>query len=267
MTAFEFTPIEVCTDSLQFDYYIVPWDSEILTRPVAQIDGLRILDKRRARQDFSGFEAWHKTHHVFLCSARIPHCAMDESQFLEERGFRFIELNYQPELSGLEQIPNPSKDIQIQLATLDDRSFLVDLATSVFRHGRFHQDPRLGIALGNERYGQWMLNSFERESQQVYKCTLSGKTAAFFVIERPSPETVFWSLVAMVPEFSGRGLAKPIWGAMLDVHRRDGVKTVKTSITPHNVPVFNLYTRLGFSFPMPSMTFHRVTNYPSKQSG
>jgi hypothetical protein len=41
---------------------------------------------------------------------------------------------------------------------------------------------------------------------------------------------------------------------LLRHHQGEGAQTVSTSISSHNVPVFNLYVALGFRFPAPSVT-------------
>jgi ribosomal protein S18 acetylase RimI-like enzyme len=74
------------------------------------------------------------------------------------------------------------------------------------------------------------------------------------VIEFPEPKHCFWSLIGLAPGLQGRGLGKRVWNAMLHQHRERGIDTVSTSISSHNVAVFNLYVALGFRFPAPSMT-------------
>ncbi len=258
MVSFRYQATSVRTAAVEFDYFAVPWDTKIIGRQVAQLEQFRILDAPRAQADFKEFSQWCEEHNVFLCSCRLPHASLAESMFLEEHGFRFIELNYLPEIDGLSAFSLDSEDITVEKATLADREFLADVAGRIYQHGRFHQDARLGAEVGNKRYRAWLLNSFECDTQTVYNCLLAGRTAAFFVVEARGLDHAFWSLVGLVPEFAGRGLAKAVWRAMLAYHRRQGVTRVSTSISSHNIPVLNLYVRLGFRFPAPSMTLHWV---------
>jgi len=99
-----------------------------------------------------------------------------------------------------------------------------------------------------------MWNAFERPTQRVLKCLLDGAVVGFFVVEAPQAGHVFWSLTGLAPGLQGRGLGKRVWQAMLRHHQGEGAHTVSTSISSHNVPVFNLYVALGFRFPAPSVT-------------
>jgi len=101
-----------------------------------------------------------------------------------------------------------------------------------------------------------MENAFKQEHQNVFKCILNKEIIAFFVVEYPESGHCFWSLVGMLPEFQGKGLGKQVWQAMLKYHQQESINTVSTSMSSHNVPVFNLYVALGFRFPEPYATFH-----------
>lgn len=252
--SFEVAPRSIRTAALQLDYFLVPWDTEILGVPVAQIGELRVTDPTGAARDYDQFERWCTQERIGLCSCRVPAERVADCMFLEERGFRWIELNYLPRLEQLQSHSWPQDTLQVAAATAQDREPLADMAAQVFRHGRFHQDPRIDPALGDRRYRAWMRNAFERPTQRVLKCLLDGVVVGFFVIESQEPGHVFWSLTGLAPGLQGRGLGKRVWQAMLRHHQGEGVHTVSTSISSHNVPVFNLYVALGFRFPAPAAT-------------
>jgi ribosomal protein S18 acetylase RimI-like enzyme len=252
--SFEYTTRSIRTAALQLDYFLVPWDTEILGVPVAQINELRVSDPAAAARDYEEFARWCADEGIALCSCRVPAERVADSIFLEERGFRTIELNYTPRLEQLQSRSLPQDTLQVATATTQDREQLADMAAQVFRHGRFHQDPRIDPALGDRRYRAWMWNAFERPTQRVLKCLLDGAVAGFFVVETPQAGHTFWSLTGLAPGLQGRGLGKRVWQAMLRHHQAEGEQTVSTSISSHNVPVFNLYVALGFRFPAPSVT-------------
>jgi RimJ/RimL family protein N-acetyltransferase len=252
--SFEYTTRSIRTAALQLDYFLVPWDTEILGVPVAQISELRVHDAAAAARDYEEFARWCTSERVALCSVRLPAQRVAESMFLEERGFRWIELNYQPRIEQLQSRSWPQDTLRVAPATAQDRELLADMAAQVFRHGRFHQDPRLDPALGDRRYRAWMWNAFERPTQRVLKCLDDAAVIGFFVIEAPQPGHCFWSLTGLAAGLQGRGLGKRVWQAVLRHHQAEGVHTVSTSISSHNVPVFNLYVALGFRFPVPCVT-------------
>jgi RimJ/RimL family protein N-acetyltransferase len=252
--SFEYVTRSIRTAALELDYFLVPWDTEILGVPVAQISELRVSDPVAAARDYQEFAKWCAAERIALCSCRVPAERMPDSMFLEAQGFRWIELNYRPQLEQLQARSLPQDTLQVAPATSQDRETLADMAAQVFRHGRFHQDPRIDPALGDRRYRAWMWNAFERPAQRVLKCLEDGTVVGFFVIESPERGHIFWSLTGLAPGLQGRGLGKRVWQTMLRHHRAEGAHTVSTSISSHNVPVFNLYVALGFRFPAPSMT-------------
>jgi RimJ/RimL family protein N-acetyltransferase len=252
--SFDYRLESLRTAALEIDYYLVPWDARILGRPVAQIADIRILEPTQAARDYEPFAAWCRQQRIALCTCRLPAARVAESMFLEHRGFRFVELNYTPQLDGLQTLAFGDQGVGVARADSGDRDALADMAAKVFSHGRWHQDPRVGAALGNQRYRAWMENAFAHAGQTVLKCLLDAQVVGFFVVESRAAQHRHWSLNGLAPGLQGRGLGKRVWRAMLQWHRDEGVDTVTTSISSHNVPAFNLYVGLGFRFPPPSMT-------------
>ena len=238
------------------DYHLVPWDTEILGCPVAEISNIEVIDTRKADTHFAKFQNWCKLNNIRLCSCRINSDHLTESFFLQDHGFRFIELNYRPEFSGVQQGQRPIEAIEIVPAQAEDQEALAHIAFRVLRHGRFHQDPLLGRQIGNTRYKFWLLNSFSNPVQFVFKCMVDGKIAGFFVVEYPEEKSCHWSLNGLAPEYVGRIMGTQIWKAMMRFHQNEGMESVVTSISSHNTPAFNLYVKLGFRFPLPQVTYH-----------
>ncbi len=253
---FSITPLEIRSVSLNMDYYLVPWDSEILSWPAAEVSHIEVKERRKADVVFSEFTDWCKSQNIRLCSCRINSDHLDESFFLQDHGFQFVELNYRPNIFGLQQVQLPVDSIEIVPAQTEDQEALGQIASQVFRHGRFHQDPALGRKIGNERYRAWMLNSFSNPIQIVFKCMVDGKIAGFFVVEYPEEKSCHWSLNGLAPDYVGSGMGTRIWNAMMRFHQREGMESITTSISSHNAPALNLYAKLGFRFPLPLVTFH-----------
>jgi GNAT superfamily N-acetyltransferase len=256
MVSFDYKPEQIETRALSLEYFLVPWDTAIFARPVAAIERVEIRDTQRAALDYRLFQTWVRENGIEFCSCRIPHDGWNESMFLQSVDFRFIELNYRPELK-IQPVTNlPEEGISIEKAGQSDKDILAEMAFTIFRYGRIHQDPRLGAALGNRRYKHWLLNSFEQAERSILKCSRDGEIVAFFVVEYPSGRSCFWSLVGLAPGLQGQGLGRKVWRAMLHWHRQQGVEVVSTSISSLNDAVVNLYVHLGFRFPKPGMTFH-----------
>ena len=253
---FSYTLLNIHSESLNMDYYLVPWDTRILGYPVAEISQLEVLDTRGAEDEFSFFLNWCDFQKIQLCNCRIRHDQLAESFFLQQHGFRFIELNYSPEIRDLGQLKLPDSSIVIMPAQAEDQELLEEMAGKTFKYGRFHQDPALGPEVGNERYKIWLRNSFSYPGQSIFKCIDNDKIVAFFVVEYPGDNLCRWSLIGLAPGLGGYGLGTRVWQAMMRFHQDEGMKSIVTSISSHNAAVFNLYVKLGFRFPLPKATFH-----------
>ena len=253
---FDYLTESIHTDALTLEHFLVPWDTEIVGHPVAEISRLEVSNAEIADQDYREFTCWRDKHEVVLCSCRLSAKRLKESMFLEKKGFRFIELNYMPALSGLQNLDMPGDDLDVELACIEDLEILAEMAGEIFQHGRFHQDPELGSAIGDKRYRIWMVNSFENPRQTVIKCTRRNEIIGFFVVEHPKRNHCFWSLAGLKAGLQGQGLGKRVWRSLMKWHQSEGIDTISTSITSHNIAVFNLYVSLGFRFPAPLMTFH-----------
>jgi ribosomal protein S18 acetylase RimI-like enzyme len=253
---FNYQTHSIETPALRLEYFTVPWDTEIIGYPVAEISHLELIDPEAAKGDFEKFRAWLKTRNIQLCSCRIAQNKTPEMMFLQEHDFRFVELHHEPTLIGLQDIAMNAGSYKIAKAQETDRSFLEETAGRIYSHGRFHDDARLGPEIGNRRYRIWMQNSFTREGQTVLKCMSNGDIVAYFVVEFPVPKHCHWSLVGMTPKYLGRGLAKDVWRAVMAWHKNEGIETITTGVSSHNTPVLNLYVALGFRFPHPDATYH-----------
>jgi ribosomal protein S18 acetylase RimI-like enzyme len=194
-----------------------------------------------------------------LVSCRISHADLRESMFLEEHGFRFIEMVYYPEFDNFSTLSDDNcHDLSIENTYANDIPFLAEIAGSVFRNERFFIDHRLDTALGNLRYQNWIKNAFEDSSQQLLTIRDKRNIVAFFVTEMMDDGLCYWHLNAVSPDFQSQGYGKSAWTTMLKEAHSRGANKVRTCIAARNYRVLNLYSRLGFYFSSPSMTFHWV---------
>jgi RimJ/RimL family protein N-acetyltransferase len=253
---FDDSYIAIKTEALTLECARVPQDEETFGVPIARLDLFEVRDQTVAIRDYKLFSDWCDNIRIMLCSIRIAQSRIKESTFLEDRGFRFIELNYVPYFDDLQLAKVSTTEIDILPATSDDQEHLTALARRSIQIGRFHQDPRVNGASSGRRYSQWVRRAFENPNQRVLKCVRAGDIVGFFVVETSEPGGRFWSLIGFDPEFAGRGLGYSTWTAMLRYHQLEGVQKITTSISSHNVAVMNLYVKLGFRFSEPQITLH-----------
>jgi RimJ/RimL family protein N-acetyltransferase len=243
-------------DGATIEAFLVPWDTEIFGFPVAQIRRIEIGDGARPTRLLERFDDWCTERDIRLVSCRLDHTRLQESMALEDLGFRFVEMVYEPRLDSLEGLPEPRQAVDVAEAGPADIDPIESIAHDVFTTGRYLLDWRLPPELSKRRYARWVRTSFEGEDQTVLKTEVDGALVGFFIVERRPNDAVYWHLTAIAPGWQGQGLGLSVWQAMLRRHEADGASTVRTTISGHNVPALNLYARLGFSFSAPQMTFH-----------
>jgi GNAT superfamily N-acetyltransferase len=237
---------------------ILPWDSEIFGFQVAQISHLDLGEDADAAEIFEAFETWCAEHAVRLVSCRLDHLRLRESMALEDAGFRFVEMVYGLRLDSFDGISPPQRTIQVAVATGGDLTAIEEIAYSAFTTGRFLLDPRLPPELSQRRYATWVRNSFGSSGQTILKAEVDGDLAGFFIVEDRQDASVYWHLTAIAPRWQGKGIGSSVWRTMLLRHRTAGATLVETTISGHNLPIINLYQRLGFSFASAQTTYHRL---------
>jgi RimJ/RimL family protein N-acetyltransferase len=241
--------------ALDLAYHLAPWDRPIFGAETAVISDIAFRQEEGATPVFDEFRDWCARHRAVLVTCRLEQSQLRECAFLEARGFRFIELNYRPDLEQLAGFA-PDPDILIAPASLEDFDVIVGYAGQIFEAGRFHLDPWIGPEIGNRRYAAWAANAFRHPNQQVLKCIMEQRLVAFFVVEQTDPQSRLWSLFGLAPGMAGRGLGQRMWRALVANLRNEGVTSISTSISSHNVAMHGLCVSLGFRFPAPSVVLH-----------
>lgn len=246
------------TESLRLSAALVPWDSESFNVPVAQLRHIKVCDRWSAHTDMKLLLAWLESEDVELASCRLDHAQLQESAALEEVGFRFIEMVYGMEirLHNWQPIAGELPKVQFRRALTADLAELQVLAAAAFSTGRWNIDWSVGNALGGRRYADWVSRSLSNPRHQVLRAVVDGHTVGLFIIESAADGSVYWHLTAVAPRWQGHGLGKAMWTAMLRRHAREGAAQVRTTISARNVPVVNLYSRLGWRFVDCQMTYH-----------
>jgi GNAT superfamily N-acetyltransferase len=244
--------------SLLMTWSEAPWDQAVCGFPVLQITEVEVKGAS-ASQDIRVFEGERDSMGAGLVSCRLPHDRMRESMLLEDRGFRFIEMVYRPEM----EIHRAStqfgpEGLDVTLATDEDMTTLLAIAGEAFRNERFRMDPRLDPAVSDLRYQNWVASSQRHATQQLHVIRDATRIVAFFIIELLEDGTCYWHLNALASDAQGQGYGRRVWSCMINLAQRMGARQVCSSIVARNVRVLGLYANLGFRFAPPTMTFHWV---------
>lgn len=247
---------QIESTALRLTWSEATWDQVVCGFPVIQITDIQVLGAG-AEDGLRRFEGRRDEIGAGLVSCRLPHDRLRESMLLEDRGFRFIEMLYQPELSLNFAIPDFIA-LDVVRAREEDLPELSEIARTAFRSERFLMDHRLDPLISDRRFQNWVASSLSHPSQELHVVSEGGRRVAFFVTEQLSDGTCYWHLNAVAPNAQGQGLGRRAWMSMIRQAQRAGAHRVRTSIAARNFRVLNLYARLGFHFPSPQMTFHWV---------
>lgn len=248
--------------SLRLSAELVPWDTAAFNVPVAQISAIELPGTDGASQAWGTFMAWLDARGVNFVSCRLGHSALAESMFLEQHGFRFVEMVLHPYvmLEGYEAIQD--LPLKVEHAVADDLPLLRRIAEVAFSHERYHMDPRIDKRLADLRYGRWVEQTLHHPLQRLFKLSEGGETVALFITEDRLTEDrrteIYWHLTAIAPCHQGRGYGRRAWLTMLSRHQAQGAVKVSTTIAARNCSVLNLYSQLRFRFAEPEMSFHWV---------
>jgi ribosomal protein S18 acetylase RimI-like enzyme len=243
----------------------VPWDSKLFNVNICSLSDIQYRDRAQLLDFLLAVDNRATSLAAELLITRVKQSELFLINALEDNGFRYIESNYRPYLSLINATFPSSVGLSISKCSHDEVIALSEEVGDMFKFGRYHQDYRISNELADLRYRNWLKNAVKIDSQTVYKCSEhTGETVSFFVLEKLADKEVFLSLVGMMERFRGKGLAKSVWRAMLAFLQTRGYIKVSTSISSHNLAVFNLYVALGFTFPDPGLTFHKWYNSSAK---
>lgn len=249
---------QMTTTALVMTWSLASWDEAVCGFPVIQITAIQVIGSD-AGIDMLRFEQMRDAIGAGLVSCRLPHDRLKESIFLEDNGFRFIEMLYAPELDLTEfKFDINAGLLSVRRANTKDLPGLLEIARMAFNNERFKMDPRLHPGISEQRFKNWVATSFHHATHELYVLSDGARIIAFFVTESLSDGTCYWHLNAVAPDAQGQGYGRRAWLSMLHQAANFGAKRVRTSIAARNHRVLNLYARLGFTFLPPSMTFHWV---------
>lgn len=246
------------TPALAMSYALVPWDTATFGFAVAHVADLAVADAAAAGADFAAFEDWRDAQGVRLVSHRCERSRAREWMFLEDRGFRFVEMVYRPVFEAVQGLAYPDHGLAVAPAGAADVPALEEIARVAFATGRFALDPRLDPQLNGRRYAAWVRNSMAHPTQRLLRISEGNEPVAFFIVEDVGAGRCHWHLTGVAPAHHGRGVGRRVWQAMLMRHKAEGVAAVQTVVSAHNLPVLNLYATLGFRLRKADVTLHWV---------
>ena len=195
-----------------------------------------------------------------FAQAKIARDQSAATGILERNGFSFIETALVPTTnlakneilatfsdSPSKFLPRRYDPASITLQKLEKGNPLLcarvrEIAAESFTTDRFHMDPLCPQNAANRRYINWtndLLTSDADFDLLLHKGTVAGYMA------RKENHLI---LAGFARAYVASGLGDYLWlGSLLEM-KKSGIIQVHTQISTNNLPVMNLYVRLGFKF-------------------
>src|SRR5262245_60726499 len=128
---------------------VIPWDTEIFGFPVGAYEPGDARVVGASREPFRRcFGEWAAAHAVELVACSVGGGDRAWQVLLPDLGFAWIEQTIRL-ACRLDRFQSPPPTRPVRLATPEDRPQVEEIAGHVFRHGRYHADPRFPTELAD----------------------------------------------------------------------------------------------------------------------
>ncbi|WP_439576141.1 hypothetical protein [Phreatobacter sp.] len=229
-----------------------PWDARAFGRPTRDITDLMLACETGNAVGLDD-DLFHRLAErldadgVGLVTARLPADRRAAIGRLQAAGFRYVETAYRLGLRNLGRYEPPARitrRVALREAVAADHAALIEQAADSFRYGRFAEDPQIDPALNRRRQIDWMEGLLAGRAR-VWVAEVDGGPGAFMAFRTEGAEADL-ILAGTRPKLGI--LAYPLWIAVIDRLRAEGIERARTVISAANLGVVNLYGTLGFRF-------------------
>jgi ribosomal protein S18 acetylase RimI-like enzyme len=226
---------------------LVPWDSETFGFNVA------VLEAEKPQTDLSTEElgervrSYAKARNISMIIASVPGENQPLNLFLQRTGFVHVDIALSIQYS-MSTFQSRAHQIILREAKKEDVLEIADIAERAFTHGRYHLDDKIPENLANRRYRDWVLRTqMEGGSQQLMVAERQGCCCGFSILEHKKSQG-YLHLMALDPEWRGKGLGVEIIDLSLDYLKKQGADVVKSKVSASNRVALNMYFALGARF-------------------
>lgn len=132
---------------------------------------------------------------------------------------------------------------------------IAEIAKSMFKFSRFHEDPFVSNELADCRMFRWVNDLVKSDVEFIISKLANGDVASFMIYQKVSPEHVELILGGSA---KGYEMHSPFfWGSILNNLKIMGVNKVTTRISAANSGVLSLYQNLGFKIAETDTDYHK----------
>jgi ribosomal protein S18 acetylase RimI-like enzyme len=254
----------------------VPWETDVIGHRTASVGSLIVRPDADGKSEaldglLAGVIERAAAEGTEYLSCKVHADDAPAIHALERQGFLLMDtlLDYVCDLAGegavgLAAPPLPQGAV-LRPAEESDRDELMAVARACFRDyfGRVHSDERIPRDRATRMYEQWIPASYGGWADWMLVAELDGRIAGYSIWRRPQAleerlgiPLGHYSIGAVHPDFSGRGLFRALTGAGMRLF--DGLARYLEGPThAANLPVQRAYARLGWRIGDVRHSFHR----------
>jgi GNAT superfamily N-acetyltransferase len=181
----------------------------------------------------------------FVEATICPHIVLDKSGAL--RDFAADPGSFLPARHSLADF----RTVSLERTDAALRAAVRGIAGESFSDDRFHGDHNCGQGVADRRFQFWV-DDLTGDPGVAFDILLLRERPIGFMARRAEDLI----LAGFARKFTGAGLGDFLWLSVLRKLKEAGLNQARSLISVRNIPVLNLYARLGFKFRDPRATFH-----------
>ena len=239
-------------------WHIAEWDTEMLGVKCAKVDAAGTVpdgapNRRLLTRLFSQLGERARQDAVRNVYFRVPSSDLNMARAAEDAGFRTIGVH----LDFVQRIDARQNDAEtvlpVRLAIGEDGD-AVALLGELFETDRFHRDGNFDSEKITTLWRTSARNALQHWADAVYVYVVSDRPVGFVILIRgeappgtDAPEAGRIYLIAVLPEFRGRGIGKALVSTAVRHCQRRGIPLLCVGAQSSNEAAIARYQSCGFS--------------------
>lgn len=231
---------------------LLAWDTEFWGLRIARVEEDRITPAR-----ISAVDRWCGENDVACVFLLVEAGDPTATLAAEGAGFFFTDVRVTMTADVIGRRGGTGHS-GIRPARSEDRERLMRLARVSHRITRFFHDPHFDDERCAELYARWLSTSFEGAADKVIVVESDGVPAGYVTCELEDGGVAGRiGLIAVAPEFQGRGLGSALCEAAFDWFAGVGATAVEIVTQGRNVAAQRVFQRAGARTTGTQLWFHK----------
>ena len=248
-------------------YNKLDWDTKHFGFNIANLSYL-IVEKQLYHEDIkiksellNFFSDWCIKESIKFVSAKIDAKDYSTIHALESFGFNYISTVLTP-LLDCRNLKDFKKTLNLRNAKKDEVELIAKIAEEVLEENRFILDKGFDEQKSRKLHGEWVRNKYKNNPENLYVLENDSEIIGFYIVTIEDISKYFGLKVAYLDlagiskKYIGKGYGIPLYTEMLNVLKSKG-DIVYTDFIAQNLPVFSIYTSLGFKFSYSKIAMHK----------